>query len=94
MSGTLLKQTTGHQCTHRPNCFDSKLETIKICGEVWWLNRGGVVSGSMGSCGGSMGSCGGSMVGCQTIVLQSQVRIRRLPGTQLTANLLVGCHLG
>jgi hypothetical protein len=29
----------------------------------------------------------------QTVVLQSRVRIRRLPSPQLTANLLVGCHL-
>ncbi len=28
------------------------------------------------------------------LVLQSRVRIRRLPSPQLTANLLVGCHLG
>jgi hypothetical protein len=28
-----------------------------------------------------------------TVVLLSRVRIRRLPSSQLTANLLVGCHL-
>jgi hypothetical protein len=28
------------------------------------------------------------------LVLQSQVRIRRLPSPQLTANLLMGCQLG
>ncbi len=36
-----------------------------------------------------MGKRGGSMVPHQ----QSRVRIRRLPSPQLTANLLVGCHL-
>ncbi len=35
-----------------------------------------------------------SMVACQTVVLQSQVRIRCLPSPQLTANLLVGCLFG
>jgi hypothetical protein len=40
------------------------------------------------------GRHGGSMVACQTVVLQSRVRIRRLPSPQLTAHLLVGCHLG
>ncbi len=34
------------------------------------------------------------MVAHQAVVLQSRVRIRRLPNPQLTANLLVGCHLG
>jgi hypothetical protein len=34
------------------------------------------------------------MVAHQTVVLQSRVQIRRLPSPQLTANLLVGCHLG
>ncbi len=34
------------------------------------------------------------MVAHQTVVLQSRVRIRRLPSPQLTANFLVGCHLG
>jgi hypothetical protein len=34
------------------------------------------------------------MVAHQTVVLQSQVQIRRLPSPQLTANFLVGCHLG
>ncbi len=28
------------------------------------------------------------------VVLQSRIRIRRLPSPHLTANLLVGCHLG
>jgi hypothetical protein len=37
---------------------------------------------------------GGSMVARQTVVLQSRVQIRHLPSPQLTANLLVGCHLG
>jgi hypothetical protein len=37
---------------------------------------------------------GGSVVACLTVVLQSRVRIRCLPSPQLTANLLVGCHLG
>jgi hypothetical protein len=37
---------------------------------------------------------GGSLVARLTVVLQSQVRNRRLPSPQLTANLLVGCHLG
>ncbi len=37
---------------------------------------------------------GGSMVARQTVVLQSWVRIQRLPGPQLTASLLVGCYLG
>jgi hypothetical protein len=35
-----------------------------------------------------------SMVACQTVVLLSWVRIWRLPSPQLTANPLVGCHLG
>ncbi len=39
------------------------------------------------------GRCGGSMVQHQTVVLQSWVHIRCLPSPQLTANLLVGCHL-
>ncbi len=34
------------------------------------------------------------MVAHQTVVLQSRVRIRRLPSPQLTPNLPVGCHLG
>ncbi len=34
------------------------------------------------------------MVARQTVVLQSRVQIRRLPSQQLSANLLVGCHLG
>jgi hypothetical protein len=34
------------------------------------------------------------MVAYQAVVLQSWVRIRRLPSPQLTANLLVGCHVG
>jgi hypothetical protein len=34
------------------------------------------------------------MVAHQTVVLQSRVHIRRFPSPQLTANLLVGCHLG
>ncbi len=34
------------------------------------------------------------MVAHQAVVLQSRVRIRRLPSPQLTANLLVGCHPG
>jgi hypothetical protein len=34
------------------------------------------------------------MVAHQAVVLQSRVRILRLPSPQLTANLLVGCHLG
>jgi hypothetical protein len=34
------------------------------------------------------------MVAHQTVVLQSRVRILCLPSPQLTANLLVGCHLG
>ncbi len=33
------------------------------------------------------------MVAYQTVVLQSRFRIRRPPSPQLTANLLVGCHL-
>jgi hypothetical protein len=37
---------------------------------------------------------GGSMVACQTVVLQSWVRIWHLPSPQLTANLLVACHMG
>ncbi len=34
------------------------------------------------------------MVAHQTVVLQSRVLIWRLPSPQLTANLLVGYHLG
>jgi hypothetical protein len=34
------------------------------------------------------------LVAHQAVVLQSRVQIRRLPSPQLTANLLVGCHLG
>jgi hypothetical protein len=41
-----------------------------------------------------LGRHGSSMVAHQTVVLQSLVRIRRLSSPQLTANLLVGCHLG
>ncbi len=40
------------------------------------------------------GRHGGSVVAHLTVVLQSWVRIRCLPSPQLTANLLVGCHLG
>jgi hypothetical protein len=47
--------------------------------EAWWLNDG---------------RHGGSMVAWQTVVLQSRVQIQRLPSLQLTADLLVGCHLG
>jgi hypothetical protein len=57
-------------------------------GKAWWFNVGKAHGGSM------LGRRGGSMVACQTVVLQSWVRIRRLPSPQLTANLLVGCHLG
>ncbi len=58
--------------------------------------RGGSMGrrgGSMGRRGGSMGRRGGSMVVRQTVVLQSRVRILRLPSPQLIAHLLVGCHL-
>ncbi len=48
-------------------------------GEAWWLNGGRRVV---------------SVVVRQTVVLQSRVRIWCLPSPQLTANLLVGCHLG
>jgi hypothetical protein len=34
------------------------------------------------------------MVAYQSVVLQSRVQIWCLPSPQLTANLLVGCHLG
>jgi hypothetical protein len=54
------------------------LITIQFVRVVWWLK----------------GRCGGLMVAHQTVVLQSRVRIRHLPSPQLTANLLVGCHLG
>jgi hypothetical protein len=37
---------------------------------------------------------GGSVVARLTVVLQSWVQIQHLPSPQLTANLLVGCHLG
>jgi hypothetical protein len=37
---------------------------------------------------------GGSVVARLTVVLQSRVWIRHLPSPQLTANCLVGCHLG
>ncbi len=37
---------------------------------------------------------GGSVGVCLFVVLQSWVRIWYLPSPQLTANLLVGCHLG
>jgi hypothetical protein len=43
---------------------------------------------------GSHGRHGGSVVARLTVVLQSRVQIRRLPSPQLTANLLVGFHLG
>ncbi len=36
----------------------------------------------------------GSVVARLTVVLQSWVQIPRLPSPQLTANLLVSCHLG
>jgi hypothetical protein len=36
---------------------------------------------------------GSSIVAYQAVVLQSRVRIWHLPSPQLTANLLVGCHL-
>ncbi len=49
---------------------------------------------SMGGVVPQFGRRGGLMVARQTVVLQSRVRIRRLPSSQLTANLLVGCHLG
>jgi hypothetical protein len=48
----------------------------------------------MGGVVAQAGRCGSSMVARQTVVLQSRVRIRCLPSPQLTANLLVGCHLG
>jgi hypothetical protein len=41
-----------------------------------------------------LGRRGGLMVARQTVVLQSRVQIWRLPSPQLTAILLVGCHLG
>jgi hypothetical protein len=47
--------------------------------EAWWL---------------SVGRRGDSVVVRLTIVLQSRVRIQCLPSPQLTANLLVDCHLG
>jgi hypothetical protein len=53
-----------------------------------WLLKGRRRGGSM------IGRLGGSMVAHQTVVLQSRVQIGRLPNPQLTANLLVGCHLG
>ncbi len=37
---------------------------------------------------------GGSVKACLTVVLLSRVQIQSLPSPQLTANLLVGCHLG
>jgi hypothetical protein len=49
-------------------------------GEAWWLS--------------GIGRHGGSVVARLTVVLQSWVQIQRLPSPQLTANLLVGCHLG
>jgi hypothetical protein len=48
----------------------------------------------LGSVVAQCGKHGGSMVERQTVVLQSRVQIRHLPSPQLTANLLVGCHLG
>ncbi len=48
----------------------------------------------MGRHGSSMGRRGSSMVARQTVVLKSRVQIWRLPSPQLSANLLVGCHLG
>jgi hypothetical protein len=67
-----------------------RLHTYSLGGVVaqregWWL---------LGRRGGSLGRRGGSMVVHQTVVLQSWVRIRCLSIPQLTANLLVGCHLG
>jgi hypothetical protein len=56
-----------------------------------WIGRR---DSSIGRRDSSIGRCDSSMVACQTVVLQSQVRIRHLPSPQLTANLLVGCHLG
>ncbi len=52
--------------------------------EAWWL-MGGMVA---------FGRHGGSVVACLTVVLQSRVQIWCLPSPQLTANLMVGCHLG
>ncbi len=34
------------------------------------------------------------MLAHQAVVLQSRIRIRHIPSPQLTANLLIGCHLG
>jgi hypothetical protein len=56
-----------------------------VAQEAW---RGG----SMAWRGDSMAWRGGSMVVRQTVVLQSRVRIRRLPSPQLNAHLLVGCR--
>jgi hypothetical protein len=53
--------------------------------EAWWPNR---------EAWWPLGRRGGPMVVRQTVVLQSRVRIRRLPSPQLIAHLLVGCHLG
>ncbi len=55
------------------------------------IGRRGSSTGRRGS---SIGRRGSSMVAHQAVVLQSRVRIRRLPSPQLTANLLVGCHRG
>ncbi len=49
---------------------------------------------SIGRRGSTIGRRGSSMVAHQAVVLQSRVRIRRLPSPQLIANLLVGCHPG
>jgi hypothetical protein len=48
----------------------------------------------MGGVVAQWGRRGGSIVAHLTVVLQSQVRIQGLPSPQLTASLLVGCHLG
>jgi hypothetical protein len=54
----------------------------------------GTRGSSIGRRGSSIGWRGSSMVAHQTVVLQSRVQIQHLPSPQLTANLLVGCHLG
>jgi hypothetical protein len=53
-----------------------------IVSDVIWFK--GTVSDAPGCC----------PVAHQAVVLQSRVRIRRLPSPQLIANLLVGCHPG
>jgi hypothetical protein len=53
---------------------------------------GGVVA-QWGGVVAQLGRHSGSMVARQTVVLQSRVRIQRLPSPHLTANFLVGCHL-